>query len=188
MSMFVVDEHPLMREAITATLRRLNPSVLVTELDSLDAADQAALAHGNPDFICVELLTGGNQGVSAVHHLKRQFAAVPIVVLSSETAEKYEKLAFDAGAQTYIHKSASKAKIAKTLRDFIPGDPGEQAHQLPEKLCKRQKQLLILLDKGMSNRDIADHLQISEHTVKGSSVAHVSQASHLARTHVLVVI
>ena len=49
------------------------------------------------------------------------------------------------------------------------------------KLSKRQKQLLILLNKGPSNRDIADNLQISEHTVNSRS-----QASHLARTQGLL--
>ena len=64
----------------------------------------------------------------------------------------------------------------------------------PEKLSKRQKQLLQLLDKGMSNRDIAESLQISEHTVKVHlwrlfrrlNVKSRSQASHLARTQRLL--
>jgi DNA-binding NarL/FixJ family response regulator len=64
----------------------------------------------------------------------------------------------------------------------------------PQKLSKRQKQLLIMLDKGMSNRDIADELKISEHTVKvhlwrlfrRMDVKSRSQASHLARLQGLV--
>jgi DNA-binding NarL/FixJ family response regulator len=62
------------------------------------------------------------------------------------------------------------------------------------KLSKRQKQLLILLDKGLSNRDIAEELKISEHTVKVHlwrlfrrlNVKSRSQASHLARTQGLL--
>ena len=58
------------------------------------------------------------------------------------------------------------------------------------KLSKRQKQLLVMLDEGLSNRDIAESLQISEHTVKVHlwrlfrrlNVKSRSQASHLART------
>ncbi|MDB5889467.1 MAG: DNA-binding response regulator [Polaromonas sp.] len=194
MSIFVIDEHPLMREAIAATLRRLSPAMVVAELGSLDAVDPAAIEHGTPELICVELLLGGNHGVSAVHQLKRRFATVPVVVLSSAAPDRYEKLAFDAGAQAYIHKSASKVEISNTLRDFMPHEQDDHAGLPPEKLSKRQKQLLILLDKGMSNRDIAELLRISEHTVKVHlwrmfrrlNVKSRSQASHLARTHGLL--
>jgi len=66
----------------------------------------------------------------------------------------------------------------------------ENAPTIPEKLSKRQKQLLVMLDRGLSNRDIAEKLQISEHTVKVHlwrlfrrlNVKSRSQASHLART------
>ena len=194
MSIFVIDDHPLMREAIVAMLRRLSPAAMVTELDSLDAADPAALAHGVPELICVELLVGGSPGVSAVQQLKRQFSAVPIVVLSSAAADPFEKLSIDAGAQAYIHKSATKVEVATTLREFVHGEDDDKPGMPPDKLSKRQKQLLILLDKGLSNRDIAELLQISEHTVKVHlwrmfrrlQVKSRSQASHLARTHGLL--
>jgi DNA-binding NarL/FixJ family response regulator len=65
---------------------------------------------------------------------------------------------------------------------------------IPTKLSKRQKQLLLLLDRGLSNRDIATELEISEHTVKVHlwrlfrrlNVKSRSQASHLARTARLI--
>ena len=77
--------------------------------------------------------------------------------------------------------------VAPLDEDGEPGAP-------PEKLSKRQKQLLVMLDKGLSNRDIAEELQISEHTVKVHlwrlfrrlNVKSRSQASHLARTQGLV--
>ncbi|HEX8348408.1 MAG TPA: response regulator transcription factor [Hymenobacter sp.] len=195
MSIFVIDEHPLMREAIAATLRRLTPTTPITELDSLEAVTPAAVQHGTPALICVELLVGKRQGVSAVEDLKRQFAEVPIIVLSSGAPDQYEDLALEAGAQAYLHKSLSKAEISQTLRGFMPDAPaGEAAPVLATKLSKRQKQLLVLLDKGLSNRDIAELLQISEHTVKVHlwrlfrrlNVKSRSQASHLARTHNLL--
>jgi DNA-binding NarL/FixJ family response regulator len=194
MSIFVIDEHPLMREAIAATLRRISPDAKVTELDSLDAVGPATLAHGAPELICVELLVGGSSGATAVLKLKDLFADVPLIVLSGAAVDEYENLALEAGAQAYIHKSASKAEITSALREFVPGQDESESTAPPEKLSKRQKQLLVLLDKGMSNRDIADQLQISEHTVKVHlwrlfrrlNVKSRSQASHLARTHGLL--
>lgn len=185
-----------MREAIASTLRRLTPRATITELDSLEAAAPAAAEHGMPALICVELLVGNRQGTSAIEDLKRQFAKVPIVVLSSCEPAQFKGLALEAGAQAYLHKSLSKAAIAQTLKEFVLNQPGDATPEpsLPAKLSKRQKQLLVLLDKGLSNRDIADLLKISEHTVKVHlwrlfrrlNVKSRSQASHLARTHKLL--
>ena len=87
--------------------------------------------------------------------------------------------------------AAGAAQIAKVLKEFLAEEPeDENAPTIPEKLSKRQKQLLVMLDRGLSNRDIAEQLQISEHTVKVHlwrlfrrlNVKSRSQASHLART------
>ena len=193
MSIFVIDEHPLMREAIAATFRRLSPTASVAELGSLAAVGAAALAHGTPELICVELLLTNSPGVSAVHHLKQLFADVPVVVFSGAAAEPYRELAIEAGAHAFIPKTASKADVTSALRGFVTlDDDSEFAPQ--GNLSRRQKQLLILLDKGMSNRDIAEQLEISEHTVKVHlwrlfrrlNVKRRSQDSHLARTHGLL--
>lgn len=196
MSIFVIDEHPLMREAIAATLKRISPAANVIELGSVSAAGPAADEHGLPDLICVELLLGGSEGVSTVQQIKQQFGDVPIVVLSGAASGDYADMAIEAGATAYLHKSESMSTISATLRECLPiryeDDSGTMA--APQKLSKRQKQLLVLLDKGMSNRDIAESLDISEHTVKVHlwrlfrrlKVKSRSQASHLARTHGLL--
>ena len=86
---------------------------------------------------------------------------------------------------------AMDTQIGRVLREFLADEPeDENAPTIPEKLSKRQKQLLVMLDRGLSNRDIAEQLQISEHTVKVHlwrlfrrlNVKSRSQASHLART------
>ena len=90
----------------------------------------------------------------------------------------------------YIEKSAGATEIGNELRSFLSEIANEDTPQPLEKLSKRQKQLLVLLDKGLSNRDIAESLEISEHTVKVHlwrlfrrlNVKSRSQASHLART------
>jgi len=114
-------------------------------------------------------------------------------VISAAAAQDYEDLSLEAGAAAYIPKSAGASEISNVLRTFLLDDESE-AGAPPEKLSKRQKQLLVMLDKGLSNRDIAEELQISEHTVKVHlwrlfrrlNVKSRSQASHLARTQGLV--
>ncbi|WP_332775196.1 response regulator transcription factor [Polaromonas sp.] len=195
MSIFVIDDHPLMREAVVMLIRRLSSKTSVIELDRIAAVAPAVEAHGTPELICLDLKLPDTNGVSGVRELKQQFPDVPIVVLSAAPAQDYEDLSIEAGADAYIQKSAGATEISNVLRVFLLGEEGEsEAGAAPEKLSKRQKQLLVMLDKGMSNRDIAEALEISEHTVKVHlwrlfrrlNVKSRSQASHLARTQGLL--
>ena len=190
MKIFVLDEQPLMREAIGTLIRRLTPTATVVELDRISAVTPAFALHGNPELICVDLQLPDASGVSAVRQLRQQFPGVPLVVMTAEPAQPYKQLSVEAGANAFIPKSATTSEITDNLRAFLVEAQTDEPSAPIEKLSKRQKQLLVLLDKGMSNRDIAETLQISEHTVKVHlwrlfrrlDVKSRSQASHLART------
>lgn len=194
MRIFVIDDHPLMREAIAMLVRRLSPSSTVTELDRMAVIGPAIKAQGVPDLFCLDLKLPDTHGVSGIRELKQLYPDVPIVVLSASPARDYEDLAIEAGAVLYIEKSAGATEIGNELRGFLSEITDEDPPQPIEKLSKRQKQLLVLLDKGLSNRDIAEALEISEHTVKVHlwrlfrrlNVKSRSQASHLARTNGLL--
>ena len=194
MSIFVIDSHPLMREAIGMLIRRLSPSTPVIELDRISVVAQAVQQQGEPTLICLELKLPDAHGVSGIRELKRLYPKVPMVVLTASSASDYEDLSLEAGADAFIEKSAGATEIGNVLRLFLSADLMTGAPVTAGKLSKRQKQLLILLDKGQSNRDIAETLQISEHTVKVHlwrlfrrlDVKSPSQASHLARTQGLL--
>jgi DNA-binding NarL/FixJ family response regulator len=192
MPIFIIDDHPLMREAIGLLLRRLHTQATVVELDRMAAVPAAVAEHGAPELICLDLKLPDAQGVSGIVELKQHFPATPLVVISAAPAEEFEDLAIESGADAYIQKSAGATEIANVLRVFLSDDLESMAPA--QKLSKRQKQLLVMLDKGQSNRDIAEELQISEHTVKVHlwrlfrrlNVKSRSQASHLARTQGLL--
>ena len=196
MSIFVIDHHPLMREAIAMLVRRLSPNKPVVELGRIAVVAQAVEKHGTPQLICLDLKLPDTHGVSGIRELKRSYPDVPILVLTASPASDYEDLAMEAGADAFLEKSVGAAEIAHVLRTFLmeESDADVEAPLYVGKLSKRQKQLLVLLDKGLSNRDIADNLQISEHTVKVHlwrlfrrlNVKSRSQASHLARTQGLL--
>lgn len=194
MSIFIIDDHPLMREAVVMLIRRLSSKAIVTELDRLAAVMPAVQEHGVPELICLDLKLPDTNGVSGVRELKQLFPDVPLVVLSAAPAQDYEDLSIEAGADAYIQKSAGATEISNMLRVFLSEDLQLESLAPTEKLSKRQKQLLVMLDRGLSNRDIADELQISEHTVKVHlwrlfrrlNVKSRSQASHLARTQGLL--
>lgn len=183
-----------MREAVVMLVRRMHSKACVIELDRLALIGPAVEQHGIPDFICLDLKLPDTHGVSGVRELRQQFPEVPILVLSAAPAQDYRELALEAGADIYIEKSAGATEIARVLKTFLDDTADAEGSTEPEKLSKRQKQLLVMLDRGMSNRDIAAELQISEHTVKVHlwrlfrrlNVKSRSQASHLARTQGLL--
>ena len=194
MSIFVIDDHPLMREAVGTLIRRLSPSKTIIELDRIAVVAQAIQQHGEPEVICLDMKLPDTHGVSGIRELKLHYPHVPMVVLTAMSADDYKDLAMEAGADAFIEKTANATEISNVLRPFLNAEPATDAPVTVEKLSKRQKQLLTLLDKGQSNRDIAETLQISEHTVKVHlwrlfrrlNVKSRSQASHLARTQGLL--
>lgn len=172
-------------------LRRLRASAQVVELEKLASVSKAIAEHGEPELVCLDLKLPDTNGVSGVREIRQMLPYTSLIVLSASPASDYEDLAREAGADAYVEKSAGAAQIGKVLREFLADEPeDENAPTVPEKLSKRQKQLLVMLDRGLSNRDIAEQLQISEHTVKVHlwrlfrrlNVKSRSQASHLART------
>ena len=195
MRIFVVDDHPLMREAIVMMFRRVQSDATIVELDRISAVAPAATKHGDPDLFCLDLKLPDTNGVSGVREIRAHFPKTPIVVLSASPADDYEDLSIEAGADIYIEKSAGAAHMAQALRALLNPDSGIVEAELGvEKLSKRQKQLLVLLNQGMSNRDIATQLEISEHTVKVHlwrlfrrlDVKSRTQATHWARNQGII--
>ncbi|RYF33666.1 MAG: response regulator transcription factor [Comamonadaceae bacterium] len=197
MSIYVIDDHPLMRDAIVMVLRRLRPAENIVELERLDKLAGAVKQHGTPDLFCLDLKLPDTTGCSGVIAVKQAYPAVPIAVYSASPASDMEESCIEAGADTYIEKSASSAELTAALRGLLmAADPEaeEAAMASSSKLSKRQTQLIAMLDKGMSNRDIATELEISEHTVKVHlwrlfrrlGVKSRTQALHYARNNGLL--
>lgn len=195
MTMYVVDDHPLMREAVVMLLRRVRPGANVVELDRLGGIDAAVKQHGDPDLITLDLKLPDTTGASGVHELKKRFPETPLAVLSASPAADAEEQCIEAGADIYIEKSSGGMEIGNSLRALLSADGKfEELAPTDNKLSKRQKQLIVMLDRGLSNREIADELGISEHTVKVHlwrlfrrlGVKSRTQTIHYARTHGLI--
>ena len=196
MTLYVIDDHPLMREAVVMLLRRMRPGAEVVELDRLGGIEAAVRQHGAPDLITLDLKLPDTTGTSGVHELKKRFPETPLAVLSASPAADAEEQCIEAGADIYIEKSSGGQEIGNSLRALLAADGQfEELAPTDSKLSKRQKQLIVMLDRGLSNREIADELGISEHTVKVHlwrlfrrlGVKSRTQTIHYARTHGLLV-
>jgi DNA-binding NarL/FixJ family response regulator len=195
MALYVIDDHPLMREAVVMLLRRMRPGANVVELDRIGGVESAVKQHGTPDLICLDLKLPDTTGTSGVVELKKRFPETPLAVLSASPAGDAEEACVEAGADIYIEKSSGALEIGNALRALLNADGQfEELAPTDNKLSKRQKQLIVMLDRGLSNREIADELGISEHTVKVHlwrlfrrlGVKSRTQTIHYARTHGLL--
>jgi len=195
MSLFVIDDHPLVRQAIGMLLRRLRPTSVVVELEKFSELPAAIIKHGTPELFVLDLLLPGVNGTSAVHDTKAMYPEVPLVVLSAMPAGEAEETCIEAGADLYIEKSSPPNDISAAIQGLMSADANfEEMAPTDTKLSKRQKQLIVMLDRGLSNRDIAAELSISEHTVKVHlwrlfrrlGVKSRTQTLHFARTHGLL--
>ena len=199
MSLYVIDDHPLVRQALGMLLRRIKPAAKVVELEKLSELQAAIIKNGSPQLFVLDLLLPGVKGANAISDIKGLYAEVPLVVISAMPAGEAEETCLEAGADLYIEKSMAANDISSAIAGlFVEEKTSEDDDEdLPlapgsdTKLSKRQKQLILMLDRGLSNRDIAAELSISVHTVKVHlwrlfrrlGVKSRTQTLHFARMH-----
>jgi DNA-binding NarL/FixJ family response regulator len=196
MTVYVIDDHPLMRDALTMLLHRVKPGLRIIPIHKLNVVESTVEKNGAPELFCLDLQLPDTLGVSGVQVLKSKFPDVPLVVVTSSSASEYEARCMEEGADGFIEKSNSPALIIAGLRSLLVTEEAAAVEDAavpsgPTKLSKRQKQLILMLDQGLSNREIAEKLEISEHTVKVHfwrlfrrlGVNSRTQALHFARTN-----
>ena len=198
MSLYVIDDHPMVRQMIGMLLRRLRPASKVVELEKFSELQAALIKNGEPELFVLDLLLPGVKGATAISDVKKMYPEIPLVVLSAMPSGEARDACLEAGADLYIEKSTDTAEISQAIHDIMKSDDDDadaDAVVIGDiKLSKRQKQPILLLGRGLSNRDIAAELSISEHTVKVHlwrlfrrlGVKSRTQTLHFARTHGLL--
>jgi DNA-binding NarL/FixJ family response regulator len=196
MTVYVIDDHPLMRDALTMLLHRVKPGLKIIPIHKLNVVEATVEKNGPAELFCLDLQLPDTLGMSGVQVLKAKFPDVPLAVVTSSSASEFESRCLEAGADAFIEKSNSPTQIIAALRSILVTEEQAAIEDAatpagPTKLSKRQKQLILMLDQGLSNRDIAEKLDISEHTVKVHfwrlfrrlGVNSRTQALHFARTN-----
>ena len=194
MTVYVIDDHPLMRDALTMLIHRVRPGLKVVAVPKMNVLETAVDKNGPAELFCLDLQLPDTLGMSGVHSIKARYPDVPLAVVTSSDAAEYEERCMEAGANAFIEKTNNPNQIIAALRELLAPEEEDEASaptNVPTKLSKRQKQLILMLDQGLSNRDIAEKLNISEHTVKVHfwrlfrrlGVNSRTQALHFARTN-----
>jgi DNA-binding NarL/FixJ family response regulator len=177
----VVDDHPLWRSGIRADLERAGVGRVVAEAsDGGEAIDRAREAM--PDVVLMDLNLPTVGGVEATRRIVEESPHAKVLVLSA-SAKEYDVLeAVKAGASGYLLKSATPAEVADAVQRVRNGEPvftpslagvvlGEFrriATRDPSepKLTARESEILVLVAKGYTYREIAEKLFISVKTVQ----------------------
>ena len=194
----LADGHHMVRQGIRRLLESETDFEVVGEADNGMKAVSMARELG-PDIILMEARMPKLDAVEATKRVKGEHPEVAVLVLTSYDEEEYIVELLKAGAGGYLLKSAKGEELAQTIRmvragQFVcdplverkllkhAGRPRPVALDFGEHLTRREAEVLKLAAKGMSNRDIAGYLGLTEGTVKGYFVRIFSKMSVSSRT------
>lgn len=176
-----VDDHPLMREGITAVIQNEPDMLVVGEASTGQEALQEFRKH-HPDITLMDLRLPDMSGIDALIAIRAEYGAARVIMLTTFEGDAEIQRALQAGARGYMLKSMPRKRLVEMIRKVHTGAksiPPEIAAHLAEHLddellTRREVDVLQKMASGNRNRDIAEQLFISEETVKGH-VKHIME-------------
>jgi DNA-binding NarL/FixJ family response regulator len=185
----VVDDHPLILEALRHVLRQLDGSVSIHDARGADEGRRLVAEHPDAGLLLLDLSLPGIDGFSFLAELRGASPALPVVVLSGSDRREDILRSIDLGAMGFIPKTSSNQVMLQALRLVLSGgvylppvalasrEPGEATTMAPEAptrrasarelgLTARQAQVLHLILQGKPNKVICRELGLAEGTVK----------------------
>jgi DNA-binding NarL/FixJ family response regulator len=180
---FIVDDHPLVREGLTNLINGQNDLNVCGEAkDSAQAIHRIAKAQ--PDVALIDISLTNESGLELVKHLGRQFPLVALIVLSMHDEALYAERALRAGARGYVMKHQTSKSVLASIRRVLEGgvyvserivnkmalrltSSGRAVASSPvERLSDRELEIFRLLGRGRTPSEIAGDLNLSLKTVQ----------------------
>jgi DNA-binding NarL/FixJ family response regulator len=201
MKILVIDDHPLIVDALVQLLPQLDPALII--LAAGDSTEATAVLDNEPEIalVLLDLALPGARGLDFLADLKLDYPGVPIAVLSATHDSATVLAALGAGAQGFIPKSARAETLLDAVRHvldggvYLPADDsamptgdGVHVEHAALGLTARQTDVLKLLVQGKPNKLICRDLTLSEGTVK-VHVSAILKALHVrSRTEAIAVL
>jgi DNA-binding NarL/FixJ family response regulator len=169
----IVDDHPVVRFGLGAIIGLQPDMVVVGEVGSGEEA--CAICSRQPaDVVLMDLRLPGMSGVEAIRAIRKTHPRLRFIVLTTYDGDEDIHRALEAGAQAYLLKGMSHSDLVNAIRavssglKFIPTRVSRSLEERPpnSELSSRELEVLELIVKGRSNKEIGEALSISEATVK----------------------
>lgn len=199
----ICDDQVLAREGLK-TILEADPEVTVVGVATDGAEAVQMVAEERPDLVLMDLKMPVLNGVQATRRICRDYPQTRVLVLTTYDADEWVFDAIRSGAAGYLLKDSPRETLLAAIRDTVAGktpvDPGvagrlfqQVAQQTPapessivKELSEREKEVLALLGRGLSNQDIAARLFLSEGTVKNYVSAVLDKLDVADRTQAAV--
>lgn len=169
----IADDHPVVREGLSAILNRQRDMEVVTEASNgAEAAEQ--FTRHLPDITLLDLRMPGLDGIGTVSKIRSRFPAAKIVILSAYEGEEEVCNAILAGAEGFMSKDSPRQQLMNCIREVHAGGKwipsaitSRLAHRVatPE-LNERESEVLNLLATGKNGKEIGAALHVTEETIK----------------------
>jgi len=180
---FLVDDHPLVREWLTNLIHQQGDLIVCGEADDpLEALN--GIAASRPDVAVIDITLKSGSGLELIKQVKSSHPDVAVVVLSMHDESLYAERALRAGASGYVVKRETPRKIIAAIRRVLDGQlyvsegfaslmaarfikgGGADSESPVSRLSDRELEIFELLGQGTDTRHIADHLRVSIKTVQ----------------------
>jgi len=174
----LVDDHPVVRKGLIACLSsRANLAVVGEACDGMEAIRK--VGELSPDLVLMDVEMPVMNGLAATESICKKFPKTKVLVISMHNSPDYVVQAIQMGARGFALKTAPSEELLKAIdiiqrgEPFFPGQslsgqrsPAKNPAAGPDGLFEREKEVLVYLAMGYSNRDIAELLTISVRTVE----------------------
>ena len=170
----LADDHPLTRSGIGEFVRREPTFELVADAEDGIRAWEL-LQELKPDVALLDIRMPGLDGVTVAQKVKNEGLSTAVLMLTSYDAQQYVIASLRAGARGFVLKTVSPKELTTAINTVAKGglylDPevasvmGEQDF-IPEQLSVREREVLLLAAKGLSSKEVAKKVFISERTVQ----------------------
>jgi DNA-binding NarL/FixJ family response regulator len=166
--LLLADDHGLFRDSMAVWLKQLDENLIIDFADSLDSVEKI-IQQNDYDLVMMDLGMPGMQGAVSIKYICSQLGNTPVLVVSADENPLAIRSCVDAGASGYVTKSSSGDTILLAARQVLSG-----ARYLPINIdsadtidiSDKQKQILAHLAEGLSNKEIAEKMCLSEGTIK----------------------
>ena len=169
----LVDDHPAFRTGMAALIENEPDLKVVAEAGDGQAAIRI-YREKKPDVVLMDLRLPGMGGAEATLSIRKEFPDARVIVLTTFDTDEDIYRAIQSGAKSYLLKDTPNVELAKTIRAVFAGQqilPPKVANRLANRLQRAdlsaiEMEVLQLLMKGRSNKEMAMSLFITEDTVK----------------------